>query len=88
MDKERVLELINTLEIIDYNADGEILYYALVESSKENIEKLKQVGLTEKQIEESMNDGKDSIDLTSFVWNYAEWFDGEKFLTYVPDEIY
>lgn len=80
------LALINSLKLVDYDADGEILYYALVENTAENRLVLNKVGVTDKEIENSLcryNNSK-AIDLTGFIWNFAEWFDGEKFLKEKP----
>lgn len=79
---DTALPLINSLKIIDFDADGEVLYYVFVEDTEENREILKQAGVTDKEIEVSLGHHKneDVIDLTSFVWSFAKWFNGEKFV--------
>jgi len=80
------LALINSLKLVDYDADGEILYYAIVENTAENRLVLNNAGVTDKEIESSIchHDNSELIDLTGFIWNFAEWFDGEKFLKEKP----
>lgn len=36
MDKQKAIDLLNSLEIYDYDADGEILYYALVKLNEDS----------------------------------------------------
>lgn len=87
-DKDCALDLLNSLEIVDFDADGEILYYALIEDKKENREVLKQAGVTDMEIEDSLGHYKNegAIDLTAFIWNFASWFDGKQFLRDNPND--
>ena len=80
---DTALPLINSLEIVDKDADGEILYYALIEGTEENKEVLRQAGVTLQEIENSTGD-EGQIDLTHFVWKFAKWFNGEKFVREKP----
>jgi hypothetical protein len=81
---DTALPLINSLEIIDADADGEVLNYALVENTKENRDTLKQAGVTDEEIEEALECYEHSIDLTTFVWKFAKWFNGDKFVREKP----
>jgi len=85
MDKQAALDLINTLEIVDYDADGEGLYYANVEVDNKARDVLRKLGKTDEWID-LHTDADGLLDLTHFVWEYARWFDGEKFLTYEPGD--
>lgn len=82
---DNTLELLNSLEIVEGDADGEFLYFALVESTEENLNILAQAGITQDEISRS-TDSEGYIDLTGFIWEYAKWFDGEKFLKEVPND--
>lgn len=90
VDRQKVLDLINTLEIFDYEADGEALYYAYIDLNDENVSTLKKIGLNETQIrwyQDFDDDDSPIFDLTKIVWEYAEWFDGKQFLLKIPDDI-
>lgn len=77
---DTALPLINSLEITELDADGEVLYYAFVDNTEENREVLIKAGVTPTEIEEATTEDNKNIDLTFFVWNFALWFDGRKFL--------
>ncbi|MCA1029330.1 hypothetical protein LCM23_25285 [Cytobacillus kochii] len=80
---DTALPLLNSLEIVDKDADGEILFYALIEGTEENKEVLRKAGVTSQEIMDSTGDsGK--IDLTHFIWKFANWFNGEKFVRENP----
>lgn len=76
MTNEEKLELINSMEIIDTDSDGESLYYVLVKNSKENIDKLKTIGATDSDLQNAIDLGDQSIDISSIVFTYtdASWF--------------
>ena len=86
MEKKKAINLLNSLEIHDYDADGECLYFALVkvnDHSEKIIKSLLPKGVV-------YEDGLDAIkgelfDLTLFCWEYAEWFNGDIFLAERPD---
>lgn len=79
---DTALPLINSLEIIESDADGETLYYAYVADTDENKETLRKAGVRTDEIEEATYE--EGIDLTRFVWNFAKWFNGEKFVREKP----
>ena len=89
MERNQAIALVNTLEICDYDADGETLNYAIVELNEKVVIILNKLGLSDKEIEFEQDLGRDKkhyFDLTKIVWKYAEWFDGDKFLMKRPDE--
>jgi len=90
MERNQAIALLNTLEIFDYDAGGEILIYANVEVNEKSVNVLNKLGLSDKEIEFEQNyceqKQKYYFDLTKIVWKYAEWFDGDKFLMKRPDE--
>lgn len=69
-------DLINSMEVIDSDScDGEMLY-VVVEDNEDNRTILKEVGLSDEQIEEMVvEDGE--IDITSIGFEYSEYFDSE-----------
>ncbi|PER43660.1 hypothetical protein COL26_23385 [Bacillus thuringiensis] len=88
MDQQKALELLNSLEIYDYDADGEILYYALVKLNEDNkkvIESLLPEGVN---FNEGLDDKGELFDITLFCWEYAEWFNGDQFMAEEPKEVY
>ncbi|WP_156290770.1 hypothetical protein [Oceanobacillus salinisoli] len=80
---DTALPLLNSLEIVDLDADGEILYYALVEGTEENREALRKAGVTPTEIKDATGD-EGQIDLTHFIWKFAKWFNGDKFVREKP----
>ncbi|MCU5469603.1 hypothetical protein [Bacillus paranthracis] len=79
VDKKEAINLLNSLDICDYDADGETLFYALVEVNETVIDVLKQLGMTEEEIqrETDINDQGSFFDLTKICWRYAGWFEGD-----------
>ncbi|AUB66779.1 hypothetical protein CSW12_02405 [Bacillus cereus] len=90
MEKQKAIDLLNGLEIHDYDADGEELYYALVEINEKVISVLQQLGLTKSAIdfEKDLTDEGDFFDLTKICWKYAGWFNGDHFMLEEPKEVY
>lgn len=84
MEKQEAIALINTLEVLDYEADGEACYYVNVELNSKTMNVLKALGYSEDWIRRNSLDGEE-FDLTHVVWKYAQWWDGEKFVLERPD---
>lgn len=84
MEKQAAIDLINTLEVLDYEADGEACYYVNVELNSKTINVLKTLGYSEEWIRRNSLDGVE-FDLTNVVWSYAQWWDGEKFVLERPN---
>ncbi|MBD8028177.1 hypothetical protein H9636_16130 [Ureibacillus sp. Re31] len=84
MDKQKAVDLINTMPIIfydtDYIDDEFILYTATVEDNEMNRNIIKSLGYTDEEIDRLQSHRKREIELTHFVWNYADWYDGYKFI--------
>lgn len=83
MDNQKVLDLVNKMPIKYYDndiVDGKsIIYIATVKDNKTNRNIIKSLGYTDKDIEKFLSYRKGEIDLTGFVWNYANWFNGDNF---------
>lgn len=80
------LALINSLEIIDSDGDGDALCYVMVENSPESRKVLREIGVTnvDKYIRKyglEIYETDTEFDLVPAVNDYtnADWFDGEKF---------
>ena len=70
------LEILNSLEIEEYEADGSTLYYVLIQNSVENREKLMQIGVAEEEIQGVLSIDGEFIDISGFGFNQggAKWF--------------
>src|SRR5690606_37268711 len=70
--RQRMIEALNSLEVVDWSASCGELEYVIAASTEENIKALMAAGFTQKMIEEAM-DGLDDndIDLTHLAVNYA-----------------
>lgn len=84
MNKQKALDLINTIPIEYYDndiVDGEsIIYIATIQDSETNRNIIESLGYTKQEIDSFKSYRDSEIDLTNFVWDYANWFDGEKFI--------
>lgn len=89
VNKQVALELLNKMEIIDTDSDGEVMVHIYVENSPVNRLCLTALGKTDAEIDNAVYDhigDGDVIDLNHFAWDYAEWFNGDTFLDYKPEE--
>lgn len=86
------LALLNSLEVVDVDGDGESLYYAIVENSPEARAVLKEIGVPDvdlylktygKEIYET--DTEFDISYAAFEYTEANYFDGEKFIVKESD---
>jgi len=87
MTKEEKLAILNSMKVVESDGDGECLYYAYVENSVENIEKIAQVvPNVEKFIKEYSSENRVEepglIDIQFAVWDYtdANYFTGDCFI--------
>ncbi|MFP7199714.1 hypothetical protein SFC08_01955 [Lysinibacillus halotolerans] len=81
MDKQKALEIINSIEIDEVDSDGETVLYVNVEDNEVNRGKIRSLGYSDKEIDSfKPYDDEPIIDLGLFVWEYSNWFDGEKFI--------
>ncbi|WP_147273830.1 hypothetical protein [Fontibacillus phaseoli] len=81
------LGILNSIEIVDYDADGSTLYHAVVENTFGNQQKLKAIGITDDEIEGAF-DEEGNIDIKDFAFERcgAKWFheDFGGFIDYIP----
>lgn len=79
MSTNKKLEILNGMEIEEYETDGETLNFALVKNTKENRLKLMDIGAGMKEVWESVSDDNKHIDISGLGFRYggAKWFDGE-----------
>lgn len=84
MNKQEALDVINALKITEMDGDGETLFYALVDNTEDNREVLLEIGVTQEDIENATSSDKESIDLTCFVWQFADWNNGDEFVLEKP----
>lgn len=81
LDKQNALEIINSIEIDEVDSDGETMLYVNVEDNEENREKIRSLGYSDDEINNfKPYDDEPVIDLGFFVWDYANWFNGENFI--------
>lgn len=81
LDKQKALEIINSIEVDDYETEDSTMLFANVEDNDENREKIRSLGYSDDEIDTfKPYDDEPFIDLGMFVWDYANWFDGEKFI--------
>ncbi|MDB5053129.1 MAG: hypothetical protein JWM44_1179 [Bacilli bacterium] len=89
MTKQEKLILLNSMPVIEYEADGESLYYAHVDNTLENQEKIKAAGGTENQIGEFLCDNGAVIDITTLALTIfeAKWYAPGLggFIDYIPE---
>ncbi|EOA3902539.1 hypothetical protein ACH0R4_RS14795 [Bacillus cytotoxicus] len=85
MDKQKALDLLNSLEIHDEDADGEILHYALVKLNEDSEKVIKSLLPEGVDFKDGLDDKGELFDITLFCWEYAEWFNGDVFLSERPD---
>lgn len=93
MERAEAIELINSLVVVEAKGDGEILFYAYVrddEKTREVLEKLKADDWLSHYKGTSYADhyraDHDStlIDISPIAFEYAEWFNGDRFLEFAP----
>lgn len=88
MEKQKAIEVLNSMEIVESESDDDIMIFIYVDNSAENREKLMSLGVSEYDVNMGTNDHKgenDVLDLSHFAWSFAQWFDGERFLDYIPN---
>lgn len=82
-DRQYAIDLINRMEIVYYDTDsdesGDIVYIATVLDNEENRHIISQLGYSDKQINNFTSYRYGEIDITNFVWKFANGFDGNKF---------
>lgn len=89
MERQKAIEVLNSMEIIDSESDAEVMIFIYVENSEENREKVMSLGFSELEVDMGANDHKaknDVIDLNHFAWNFAEWFEDGNFFDHNPND--
>ena|SRR5690625_1662523 len=98
MKRSEAIELINSLVVIEAEGDGEILFYAYVRDDEKTREVLDKLNADDWLNQEWLNrdvgyfyvdyfradHDKTLIDISPIAFEYAMWFDGDKFLEYAP----
>jgi len=80
MNGKEKLELINTMEFIDDDADGEVCNYVLVADNKINRDILHKIGFSDDYIrEEGLDADGDTIDISPIAFEYCNWWFGDYF---------
>lgn len=89
MEKLKAIELINTLTIVDSDADGEVLFYAYVRDDEETKKVLDKLD-ADKWLSHSggmsyadyfrADHDENLIDISPIAFEFSEWFNGDLFL--------
>lgn len=75
MNKQNVLDMLNQLEVTDYNCENEVCYAIYVKNDNRVKELLWILEANENELDRTEN----SIEICSVAFRYAKRFDGEKF---------
>lgn len=70
------LELLNSMEIVEFSCSCGECEYVLVEDNKVNRELLYKIGLNDELIEKECCPEEGYLDISVVAWKYANWFDG------------
>ncbi|WP_432702453.1 hypothetical protein [Lysinibacillus sphaericus] len=84
LSSEEKVELLNSMEIIETDGDGETLFYVLVDYNEENLEALTKIVPNLEQYLKDFGDvdnDKSAIEISMAAWEYTEakWYRGGKF---------
>ncbi|MGG3115265.1 hypothetical protein [Bacillus paranthracis] len=74
-------EILNKLaeNIVNYDADNEILYFAYVTRTESNMELFLKLVTDSSEIYDAL-ETPERIDLVPVCWKYSNWFTGERFI--------
>ena len=84
-DNEK-LDLINTMEFVDSDADCEGILYVLVEDNEENRDILHKIGLTDEDIKEECFVEYGMMDISMVAFRYSNYYNSKKNIFYNKDE--
>lgn len=84
MSKAAALDLLNTIEIVDSDSDGESVFHIHIQDTPINRNKLMQIGVTLDEF--YLHDGEIDISPFAFDRTDAEFFDGTRFLNAQQNE--
>ena len=80
MNDSEILELINTMDFIADDADGECCSSVIVEDNKLNRDILAKVGFNSEYIDkEDLIDEDSNINVAIIAFRYSNWWNGEYF---------
>lgn len=87
-ESDKKLTLLNSLDFIESEGGYGELYYVYVKKTPESVEILLRIGVSPGEIEEMTDDEGELIDVSRFAFQYsgATWFDGERFLPFLPED--
>lgn len=69
LDSRRKLDILNRLEVTDWDCDSESLIYVLVKNSELNKLQLRLIGATEEDIKEMAECQDEDLDITTFAFD-------------------
>lgn len=82
------IEILNSMKVVEYDADGEALIYLLVKNTEENKDKLLSIGVPINEINDLVDISNETIDISSFGFQYggAEWYSPKSgWMDYIPE---
>ncbi|WNF36436.1 hypothetical protein RJD24_18740 [Bacillaceae bacterium IKA-2] len=97
MEVEKALELINSIDFTESDADGVICNYVLIENNEDNRKIINEIiNKSDKKTEDRFNNylvdylssDTESIDIAPLAFVFGDWWDGEsdQFLLEGPDD--
>ena len=88
-DIHEKIELLNELQVIETDYDGDTIIYCLVENTKENMELLHKIGFTDDEILDSCAfsdleelSKSDTIDIAMLAFKYADIYYKDRFILF------
>jgi len=82
MEKQEAVAILNSMDIFEWDTDGSVLLYALVEVNKEVVNALNKLGVSDRDIElgvQNAIDGKAYYDVKDIASNFEAGFYGGEF---------
>jgi hypothetical protein len=83
------IDVLNSLEVLDYDANGGELEYLIVPNTEENRVKLLEIGTPSDELQDAITDDGEGIDISMICFEYggAKWFKPKSgFTGYVPED--
>lgn len=80
------LDLINTMDFIDFDADCEGIVYVLVEDNDKNRDILHKIGLTNEDIEKDCFVEDGTMDISMVAFRYSNYYNAKEKTFYNEDE--
>lgn len=76
------LDLINTMEFIDFDADCEDIIYVLAEDNDKNRSILHEIGLTDEDIEKDCFVEDGTMDISMVAFKYSNYYNAKEKIFY------